>query len=353
MQLTSRSICAVLLALAAALLPSPASATLACTQNPQTPALTATIPIASVNVVGSPGSRYLTNWFSGPASGAARTYSGCSSNNTGNISMVASVTLPPTGRSIDGFSIFATGVPGVGIIFHGHDGTGTPGSTRPSHPALGPGPTTIVRGWSTFWDNSFNARLVSTGDTAIVTGTVTLGKIGELKLEEAGATNAIVPVNLMVAGSLSITSRTCSVSTGSQNISVAMGTINRGAFTGIGSTAGGGNITVHLENCSTGLNLFMTFTDGNSPANTSDVLSLTPGAASAKGIGIRITRQDNSQRVSYGADSTLPGNAGQMSFGTTTGATRDLAFTAAYVQTQAFVAGGTANALATITMSYQ
>lgn len=336
----------ILVALVWVLFPSPASATLACTANPATPSLTATIPIASINTVGSPGSRYLSNWFSAPASGYSSLYTGCSTNNTGNIEMQGRVTLPPTGRNIDGFPIFATGVPGVGIIVRGHDRDSQPGV------ALGSDWTTIVRGWSTFWDGSFGARLVSTGDT-IVTGTVTLGKIGETRLAELGVTNAIVPVNLMVGGSLSITSRTCSVSAGSQNIAVPMGTVNRGAFTGIGSTAGGGNFTVHLENCSTGLNLFMTFTDGNNPANTSDVLTLTPGALSAKGIGIRITRQDNSQRVSYGADSALPGNPGQLSFGATTGAARDLAFSAAYVQTQAFVTGGTANAIATITMSYQ
>ena len=196
-------------------------------------------------------------------------------------------------------------------------------------------------------------RLVSTGDTAIQTGTVSLGKVGEIMLVETGVTNAIVPVNLMVAGSLSMTSSTCSVSAGSQNIAVPMGTVNRGAFTGVGSTAGGAAFSVQLQNCSAGLNVFMTVTDGSNPGNTSDVLGLTPGAQVATGIGIRIVRQDNSQRVSYGADSSLPGNANQMSFGTTTGATMSLPFTAAYVQTQSFITGGTANAIATITMSYQ
>lgn len=310
------------------------------------------MPSAPINTVGSPTSRYLTDWFSAPSSGWARIYDGCTTDNFSNISMEGRVTLPSTGSSIDGFPIFATGVPGVGIIVQGRDRNTSPGVPGPSAPALGSDWTTIVKGWSTFWDSSFGARLVSTGDT-IRTGTVTLGKIGEVRLAESGVTNAITPVNLMVGGSLSITSRTCSVSAGSQNIAVPMGTVNRGAFTGIGSTAGGGNFTVHLENCSTGLNLFMTFTDGNNPANTSDVLTLTPGALSANGIGIRITRQDNSQRVSYGADSALPGNPGQLSFGATTGAARDLAFSAAYVQTQAFVTGGTANAIATITMSYQ
>jgi type 1 fimbria pilin len=343
----------LLLAVAATLAPSAAKATLACTANPSVASLTATIPITTINTVGSPTSRYLTDWFSGPSSGFTRVYDGCSTNNSGNISLQARVILAPTGRSIDGFPIFATGVPGVGIIVQGRDRNSSPGVPGPSAPALGSDWTTIVRGWSIFWDSSFGARLVSTGDTAISTGTVTLGSIGELRLAETGVTNAIVPVNLMVGGSLSITSRTCSVSTGSRNISVAMGTVNRGAFSTIGSTAGGGNFTVRLDNCAVGLNLFMTFTDGNSPTNTSDVLTLTPGTSSAKGVGIRITRQDNSQRVSYGADSALPGNAGQMSFGTTTGATRDLAFSAAYVQTQSFITGGAANAIATITMSYQ
>lgn len=336
----------MLFAWVALLLPSPANATLACTENPTTPSLTATIPVASINTVGSPGSRYLTAWFSAPASGYTAIYNGCTTNNSTNISLEARVTLPPTGGTIDGFPIFATGVPGVGIIVRGHDRDSPPGVP------LGSGWTTIVRGWSTFWHSSFVARLVSTGDT-IGTGSVTPGNIGAVRIAESGVTNAIVPVNLIVGGSLSITSRTCRVSAGSQNIAVPMGTVNRGAFTGVGSTAGGSNFTVRLDSCSTGLNLFMTFTDGNNPANTSDVLTLTPGTLSAKGIGIRITRQDNSQRVSYGPDSALPANPGQMSFGATTGATRDLPFTAAYVQAQAFIAGGTANAIATITMSYQ
>ncbi|HEY5852068.1 MAG TPA: fimbrial protein [Lysobacter sp.] len=203
------------------------------------------------------------------------------------------------------------------------------------------------------WDSSFGARLVSIGDTAIRTGTITLGKVGEIQLVENGVTNAIVPVNLMVSGTLSITSRTCTVSTGSQNISVPMGTVNRGTFTGVGSTAGGGPFTVQLSSCSTGLNVYMTVTDGNNSSNISDVLSLTPGAQAATGIGIRITRQGNSQRVSFGVDSTLPGSAGQMSFGATTGETMSIPFNSTYVQTQSFVTGGTANALATFTMSYQ
>jgi type 1 fimbria pilin len=311
-----------------------------------------TIPISSVDTVGSPASRYLKGWFSTPSTGFTSIYTGCTTNNSGNIELQGRITLPPVGRSIDGFPIFATGVPGVGIIIQGRNRDHSPGVPVPQAPALGSDWTTIVRGWSPFWDASLGARLVSTGDT-IGTGTVTLGRIGELRIAELGVTNAIVPVNLIVAGSLGVTSRTCRVSAGSQNISVAMGTVNRAAFTGVGSTAGGGSFTVRLDSCSIGLNLFMTFTDGNNPANTSDVLTVTPGTVASKGIGIRITRQDNSQRVSYGADSALPGNAGQMSFGATTGATRDLSFTAAYVQAHAFIAGGTANAIATITMSYQ
>lgn len=339
-------------ALVAAVLPPEANATLACTSNPATPSLTATIPISSTNTVGSPANRYLTAWFNAPVTGHARIYSGCTTNNTSNISMEGRVVLPPTGRSIDGFQIFETGVPGVGIIVQGRDRATTPGVAGPSAPALGSDWTTIVRGWSTFWDASFGARLVSTGAT-IATGTVTLGKVGELRLVERGVTNAIVPVNLMVGGALSITSRTCSVSVGSQNVVVPMGNVRRAAFSGIGSTAGGGSFSVRLENCSTGLNLFMTFTDSTNPANTSDVLTVTPGAGSASGVGIRITRQDTSQPVRYGSDSALPGNAGQMSFGVTTSATPALAFTAAYVQTETLIEGGAANAIATITMSYQ
>ncbi len=341
---SSNLICVVMIAMLAALLPSQARATLACTANPSIANLTATIPSAPITTVGSPSSRYLTDWFNAPVSGVTRIYDGCTSNNTSNISLEGRVTLPPTGATIDGYQIFATGVRGVGVIVRGND--------KNASAPLGSGWTRIIRGWSTFWDGGFGARLVSTGDT-IATGTVSVGKVGEIRLAEDGVTNPIVPLNLIASGSVNITSRTCSVSTGSQTIAIPMGAIGRSAFSGVGSTAGGTSFIVHLENCSTGLNLFMTFTDGNSPANTSDVLTITPGAGSATGIGIRIGRQDNLQRVSYGTDSALPGSPGQMSFGATTGTTRSLAFTAAYVQTQASIVSGTANAIATFTMSYQ
>lgn len=344
---------ASLLVLLTHLLPAPARAALTCAANPSIASLTVAIPATPINTVGSPISRYLTGWFSSPASSYTRIYDNCTTANTGNISLQGRVTLVPTGRSIDGFPIYATGVPGVGIIVQGRNRDYSSGVANPGAPALGPGWTTIVAGWSTYWDSSFGARLVSSGDTAIRTGPVTLGKIGEIMLVENGVTNAIVPVDLVVGGTLNITSKTCDVSAGSKNIFVPMGTINTNAFAGVGSTAGSGAFVVQLDNCSSGLNVYMTVTDSSNPSNTSDVLGLTPGAQAATGIGIRIARQDNSQRVSYGPESSLRGNQGQLSVGTATGATINLAFNATYVQTLSAIIGGTANAIATFTMSYQ
>ncbi|RQV53140.1 hypothetical protein DF024_35830 [Burkholderia cenocepacia] len=95
--------------------------------------------------------------------------------------------------------------------------------------------------------------------------------------------------------------------------------------------------------------MFTTLTDASHSGNRSDVLGLTPGPT-AKGVGVRIMNQ--STRVSYGPDSSAAGNPNQWFVTETGNQGVDIPLTAHYVRT-GNVTAGTADAVATFTMSYQ
>lgn len=147
---------------------------------------------------------------------------------------------------------------------------------------------------------------------------------------------------------------TCKV--GTPNVSVSMGSMSATVFSGKGSTSK--KVPFHIQlNCSGGddgsaTNVYMTLTDSTNLANTSTTLSLDKNSTSS-GLGVEILKDDTV--LGYGPDSAAPGNtnqwkAGAISKGTST---FDIPLTARYIQTGAKVTGGSANARATFTMSYQ
>lgn len=161
------------------------------------------------------------------------------------------------------------------------------------------------------------------------------------------------------AGSFVITPRvpTCSVAPSSTAISVPLGGVSMREFNGVGSSSRSQrNFNIEL-NCSggdpnTSTNAYVTLTDASNPANTSQVLSLTPNSQ-ASGVGVEIL--NGTTVLGYGPDSAAPGNtnqwrAGNIAVGTTT---FTIPLSARYVQTSATVTPGTANAQAMFTMSYQ
>ncbi|CAM3661468.1 fimbrial protein [Rahnella victoriana] len=340
----------ILLLALASLWTLPVIAGVSCTSNPATATLTATIPaVSTVVTVGSPGNRYLTDWFSAPASGYSSLYTGCV---VGNITLQGKIALQPAGSSIDGYAIFKTNVDGIGIIVQGRNRNNT-------GPALGTDWVDIITGSTSYWDGSFTARLVST-TTTIQSGSVTLpGTIGYLRIvdkNDVAGSSTIIPVNLVVSGSMTFTSQTCTVSANSKNIGVSLGKVNSNAITTGGSSLVHSPFTINLDSCSvtSGLSVNMTFTDNNNPANTSNILSLTNDGKQATGLGIRIINQATQQPVSYGPDSAVVGNPGQFRVTTTTGGSLSIPFMATYIKSGSEpIVGGTANGVATYTMSYQ
>lgn len=337
----------ILLTCSALMYSLPVFAVLTCTSNPATPSLTVNLTPGSITTVGNPGNRYLTDWIYGPASDFTLIYTGCT---YASFTMQGRILLPTTGSVIDGYQIYKTNVPGVGIIFVGRD------QDRPGK-ALGSDWTDIVTGSTSYWNSSFGARLVSTTET-IQSGTLSsLGKVGELRVVDKNdipGSSTIIPINLMVNGSVVFTSKTCSVSTNSKNISVPLGKVNSNAISTTGSSLVNSAFTINLDSCSSGLKVNMTFTDNDNPANTSNALSLTNDGQQATRVGIRITNQTTMQPVSFGPDSAVAGNPNQFMVVTTSGANVAIPFSATYVKLGTLpIVGGTANGVATFTMSYQ
>ncbi|UVL43184.1 type 1 fimbrial protein [Pseudomonas sp. B21-040] len=159
-------------------------------------------------------------------------------------------------------------------------------------------------------------------------------------------------VTWSVADGTVINALTCAVSASSKNLSVPLGIVKTSEFGASGSTAGNANFSIALENCSTGINLFATFTDANNPGNTSNVLSLTNDSQTASGVGIRLLT-GNGATVRFGPDSYLPGTLNQMTLGPSSIGTVTLPFTASYVKTSNTITSGIANGIVTFTLSYQ
>ncbi|WP_176048594.1 fimbrial protein [Burkholderia sp. BCC1644] len=107
--------------------------------------------------------------------------------------------------------------------------------------------------------------------------------------------------------------------------------------------------------CSGGTNaaktrMYMTLTDATDSSNRSNMLNLTSNST-AKGVGVQI--KNGSTAVSYGPDSSNAGNENQWFVTETGNGNVDIPLTARYVTTGGKLAAGSANAIATFTMSYQ
>jgi type 1 fimbria pilin len=118
----------------------------------------------------------------------------------------------------------------------------------------------------------------------------------------------------------------------------------------IGATTGATPFVLSLY-CDAGVRVAMTLTDAVDPANRTSTLTLTPDST-ARGVGYQISHDD--VLVYYGPASAQAYVANQFFVSTTltTGGPLLLPFSARYVRTGR-IDGGSADALATFTMSYQ
>ncbi|MBR7945627.1 fimbrial protein [Burkholderia cenocepacia] len=105
--------------------------------------------------------------------------------------------------------------------------------------------------------------------------------------------------------------------------------------------------------CQGKVSVYVTLTDINQPANTGNVLSLSP-ESKASGVGIQLFKQDSSNPLGFGPDSSAKGNTNQWLAGqVSNGGTVSIPLVAKYIKTSPTVTPGTVSARASFTFSYQ
>ncbi|WP_167541920.1 fimbrial protein [Herbaspirillum rhizosphaerae] len=160
---------------------------------------------------------------------------------------------------------------------------------------------------------------------------------------------------ISLANNVTIVPQTCKVNTPniSANLTPATG-ISSKTFTGPGSVSPWGqDFTISVDCSGVASKVFMVLTDQQNPGNTSNRLPLT-STSTAKGLAIEVWRKSGSQ-MSFGPDSSASGTINQFSVFNSDGSASGpvgITFSTRYVQTGT-VTPGTANGLATFTMSYQ
>jgi len=250
--------------------------------------------------------------------------------------------------TVDGvnYTIFESGIPGVGYIiglkdFNGSEYTPLQTDITQSYPASGTSDYAQNLGWSA------KVTFIKTG-MALKSGLYTTPTIHAAILtaynnETKTAQVIINPTTITVAAS------GCTVNTKSANVD--LGTLDIRTLSTVGSTSPSGTFNVTLT-CDQNIAVNAVMTDQTTPSNSSSVVTLT-GDSTASGVGVQFF-YNGIGPLSMGPDSTADGTLNQFFIQTTSSANQvlSLPFQAQYIRTGDLVPG-TANALASITFSYQ
>lgn len=142
---------------------------------------------------------------------------------------------------------------------------------------------------------------------------------------------------------------TCEIDlAGGTAVSVPMGTLNKTALNGSGSTGVASKFDLTLKNCPTAYTKATVEFDGTAADNDKKILALNAGDTTnpaATGVGVQIADKDGT---------VLALKSPSASYDLTTGAAaiNKLAFTARYIATSDTVVSGKANATATFNIKY-
>ncbi|MEG7491898.1 fimbrial protein [Enterobacter hormaechei] len=212
------------------------------------------------------------------------------------------------------------------------------------NPAFASAPTYKLQFWVVFYkipttspmpDDNANSQEQNVGSLILQAGE-----------NQASATNVATPVQIHLA---SFTVRRTSCSVGSRSILVPMGSVSQREFHGIGSRAGGGRFSIPVT-CENNTAVKMGFFGDTTPGNDR-ALALTKQEDSASGVGIELLYGDNTGSVQ---GQVVPWNTPQVSALGQVGdnQTQTFWFDAHYIQTEANVTAGKADAMATFNLIY-
>lgn len=250
----------------------------------------------------------------------------------------------PTGMSVnvDGvnYAIFETGVAGVGFII------GLKDFNSSVYIPLQDGETQTYSGFSPDLGWSAKVTFIKTGHTlssgVYQTSSIDAAVLTAYNNEVKTARVIINPVSITVQAS------GCTVNTKAANVD--LGVIDVRTLPSVGSTSAFGHFDIALS-CDENIAVNAVMTDQAKPANSSSVVSLTSNSTAA-GVGVEFFYNGNGPLM-LGPDSSASGTLNQFFVQSTGQAqTLTLPFQARYIRT-GDLQPGTANALASITFSYQ
>ncbi|MBV4483614.1 fimbrial protein [Pseudomonas khavaziana] len=264
-----------------------------------------------------------------------------------NLSVVNS---PATGMTFNAngltLPVYATSYPGVGFVMMAGD------PSRDFKVITHTGVTLLdaKHNKPNGWGLQGRVYLVATGPITSGTlpgNTVARYVLTNVSIESPGAGS----VNFADTVILPPQKPTCRVTTPS--LAMPLGLVPNRDFKGVGSHAGSVNRNITLD-CAGGtggnLDVWITVTDQTDPGNRSNQLSLTRDSG-ARGVALQLLSGD--RLVSYGPDASGVGNPNQWQVASTGNGTLTIPLTARYVQTASTIKPGTANGLASFTLSYR
>ncbi|GLQ95809.1 fimbrial protein [Dyella mobilis] len=201
----------------------------------------------------------------------------------------------------------------------------------------------------------FEAQILFVAIGPLTPGTYSLPSktVAYLHAYDGSDVELSVPGSLLFQGAtITANSTGCTVTSASDQ-AIRLSSVSPSNFSGVGSNSGTSS-TVNISlNCDAGIAVYATMSDATDPGNTSDVLALTPGST-ASGVGIQVYRDGLSTPISFGPDSSSPGNLNQWLVGRNAGAVSyTIPFNASYVQTENTIGPGSVQARSTVTLSYQ
>jgi len=205
-------------------------------------------------------------------------------------------------------------------------------------------PMVVDLGWSSgYASGTVDLELRKTATTP-ATGAVTAADIPAFYLD-SNTNNHKGSHYIRGLTNISFVSYTCDIDTGSRSITVPLGAVRVDRFSGVGSTYGDQSFNIGLT-CTQPAgtyNVSLTFSATADSSGASGVLAILQGSDAAAGVGIQLLM--NGSPVVF--DTAL--NAGSA----TAGATLTIPMMARYYQTGSLMTPGTANGIATFTISYK
>lgn len=162
-----------------------------------------------------------------------------------------------------------------------------------------------------------------------------------------GKTEFTVTVNNFVINN---GARSCRLQTPSA-INLALPAVSPASFSQQGSEVFAGFTRIALQ-CDPGVTVWATLTDASDAANRTDRLTLTK-SSTARGVGLKVYKNDESSALRFGPDSPVKNTENQWQLSAGTERNPSVNLKAKYVNIDGNITPGTVNGIATFTFSYQ